>query len=373
MSITDFLTPINIWEITGDEGFKPGQLGSTMDIFSESFPDVELADIVLLGCGEQRGLGILGPPSIAPDLIRKQLYSLFYWHESIKLADIGNIKQGSSYNDTLAALQTVIAEITSMGKTVFVIGGSHDLTLSQYNACKNAKEEAVLTGVDAVIDLDMESPFKNDNFLMEMFTGEPNYMNHYNHIGFQSYLVHPGMLQTLDKLKFDFYRVGHVKESIEEVEPAIRSSNIFSFDIKAIANAYAPSNRLTPNGFNGEEACVLMQYAGMNTKMKSVGIYGYHPKLDKEELTAMQIANMIWYFIDGRYRGLKEADLDQAEFFNEYQMAFSEVKTCFLQSKKTGRWWMQLPDKNYIPCSQKDYQTAARDEIPERWFRAQQR
>jgi len=303
MSISEFLSPINIWEIIGDDSYKPGQLGNTTDIYLESFPEIEEADIILVGCGEQRGAGILGPSSLAPDLIRKQFYTLFYWHENIKLADIGNIIQGASYNDTIAALQTVIAEVTSLGKTIIVLGGSHDLTQAQYNACKNERQQVELTCVDAVIDLDMESPFRNDHFLMEIFTGEPNFVRHYNHIGFQSYLVHPGMLQTLDKLKFDFYRVGHVKEDIEEMEPVIRNTNIFAFDINAIANAYAPSNKRTPNGLNGEEACILMQYAGMSNQMQSIGIFGYNHLQDRDELTAMQIAHMVWYIIDGRYRG----------------------------------------------------------------------
>jgi len=373
MSLIDFLSEVNIVEITGDESYKPGQFGNIIDIHNESFPDIDNADIILVGCGEQRGRGYLGPASDAPQLVRKHFYSLFYWHEKIKIADIGNIRQGATYNDTLAALQTVIEEITSIGKTVIVIGGSHDLTLAQYNACKNAKQIIEATGVDAIIDLDMESPFRNDNFLMEIFTGEPNYIKHYNHLGFQSYLVHPGMLQTLDKLKFDFFRVGHVKEDIEETEPAIRNSHIFSFDINAIANAYAPANQLTPNGLNGEESCILMQYAGMSNNMQSIGIYGYNPEQDKDELTAKQISHMLWYIIDGRHRRLKEATLDQSEHFTEYQMAFAEIETSFLQSKRTGRWWMQLPDKTYIPCSYKDYLAAGNNEIPERWFRAQQR
>ncbi len=373
MSILDFLSPINITEIIGDETYKQDQFANIINIYTKEFPDVETADIILVGCGEQRGSGYLGSASTAPELIRKQFYSLFYWHENVKIVDIGNIKQGATYNDTLAALQTVIAEFTDLGKTIIILGGSQDLTLAQYNVCKQAKQQVEITGVDSIIDLDMESPFRSDNFLMELFTSEPNYTKHYNHIGFQSYLVHPGMLQTLDKLKFDFYRVGHVKEDLEEMEPTIRNSNIFTFDISAIANAFAPSNKITPNGFNGEEACTLMQYAGMSTQMKSVGIYGYNPTNDTHELTAKQISHMLWYFIDGRYRGIKETPFTNKEHYNEFHIAFGEIETQFLQSKKTNRWWMQLPDKTYIPCSYKDYKTACNNDIPERWFRAQQR
>ena len=146
-----------------------------------------------------------------------------------------------------------------------------------------------------------------------------------------------------------------------------------SFDITAIANAYAPANKLSPNGFDGEQACVLLRYAGMSPNVNSVGIFGYDPRHDSDELTARQIAQMVWYLLDGRSRGRREAQLDEKDSFNEYHTAFAEVETTFLQSKKTGRWWMQLPDKKFIACSYKDYLLASSNEIPERWLRAQER
>ena len=116
-----------------------------------------------------------------------------------------------------------------------------------------------------------------------------------------------------------------------------------------------------------------MQYAGMSPNMQTIGIYGYRPEADKENLTAKQISHMLWYLLDGRSRGKKEALMDEKESFNEYHTAFAEVETVFLQSKKTGRWWMQLPDKQFIACSYKDYLLASSNEIPERWLRAQER
>jgi hypothetical protein len=82
---------------------------------------------------------------------------------------------------------------------------------------------------------------------------------------------------------------------------------------------------------------------------------------------------MIWYFIDGRYKGKHEASVQERDSFNEYHVSFSEVETVFLQSKRTGRWWMQLPNKNYIACTYRDYMVASSNEIPERWLRAQER
>ena len=65
-----------------------------------------------------------------------------------------------------------------------------------------------------------------------------------------------------------------------------KSSHLLSFDISAIANAYAPANNVSPNGFTGEEACMLLRYAGMSPNISSIGIYGYDPRRDQHDLTA---------------------------------------------------------------------------------------
>ena len=371
-SIADFLEPINLSEISHDSGYKEGQIGRVIKAYEDEFPDLEEAQIVLVGCGEQRG-GALLHASEAANAVRSEFYNLYYWHQDIKLADVGNIKIGKAYTDTYAALKIVLHELINEGKMVVVLGGSHDLTLAQYHAFADDKIQVDAVGVDAAIDINIDSPFRSDNFLMELLTADPNYMRHYNHIAFQSYFVHPRMLETMDKLRFDCFRVGTVKEHIEEMEPVIRNCQMFSFDISALAHAFAPANAFTPNGLNGEEACILMQYAGMSYNMRSIGIYGYRPEKDVDNLTAKQISHMLWYLMDGRSRGNREALMDEKESFNEFHIAFAEVETTFLQSKKTGRWWMQLPDKQFIACSYKDYVLASSNEIPERWLRAQER
>ncbi|MFT3931974.1 MAG: formimidoylglutamase [Chitinophagaceae bacterium] len=372
-NLTDFLLPINLAEISDDQLYHDGQIGKSIAVYEEEFPDITDADIILVGCNEQRGNGKTNAGPSAADEVRKQFYQLYYWHEDLKLADIGNIKTGASLQDSYAAVKTVLNELLNEKKTVVLIGGSHDLTLAQYEAFTANKQLIEVSCVDSLIDLNINSPLRSDNFLMELLTSEPNFIQHYNHIGFQSFYVHPNMLETMDKLRFDCYRVGTVKESMDEMEPVIRNCQLLSFDVSAIAHAYAPGNFISPNGFNGEESCTLMRFAGLSPNTSSIGIYGYDPSKDKDALTAKQISHMIWYLMDGRSRGRREAKLEEKEAFNEFHMAFAEVQTVFLQSKKTGRWWMQLPDNKFIACSYKDYLLASSNEIPERWIRAQER
>ncbi|HWH62063.1 MAG TPA: formimidoylglutamase [Ginsengibacter sp.] len=368
----EFLNPVNKAYLNDDKGYNESQFAGFIKIYEEEFPDLTGVDIVIAGINEFRGDGFIAEENAA-DAVRKQLYQLYYWHKDISIADVGNIKCGATLADTYAAIKTVIGELLQLNTTVLIIGGSHDNTLAQYYAYKDLKKIIEATVIDAAIDLKSESSARSQNFLMEMLTSEPNMIKHYSHIGFQSYFVHPQMLETMDKLRFDCYRLGKAKEQLEEMEPVLRNSHLVSFDIASIKYSDAPAAGYSPNGFSGEEACSLTRYAGLSPNLSSMGIYGYNPKNDIKNLTALQIAQMIWYFIDGKSRSIQETELGDRQNFNEYHTAFAEVDTTFIQSKKTGRWWMELPNKKLIACSYNDYLFASNNEIPERWLRAQER
>ncbi|MEO6733391.1 MAG: formimidoylglutamase [Ferruginibacter sp.] len=371
--LQDFLLPIDMHALNEDGGYNDGQLAKHILGYDSEMRDVSTADIILVGIGETRGGGIFNNGFEAADAIRRQLYQLHYWHCDVKIADFGNIKTGASLGDSYAAIKTVLKELLKQNKLVVLLGGTHDITLAQYFAYKELGKHIEATCIDAAIDLKGESSIRSENFLLEMLTSEPNMVKHYNHIGFQSYYVHPRMLETMDKLRFDCYRVGLAKENIEEMEPVLRNTGLLSFDISAIKYSDAPANDTSPNGFTGEEACMLARYAGMSNQLSSFGIYGYQRDADVNELTAKQIAQMLWYFIDGKSRSKQEAPLEERNHFNEYHTMLADVDTLFLQSRKTNRWWMQLPNKKMISCSYRDYQYASRNEIPERWLREQER
>lgn len=349
--------------------YEPLQWGA--NIITGDWSD---ADIVLVGCGEWRGGDMKAAYSSSPDAVREELYKMYYWHNAIKIADAGNIRQGATLDDTRAALLTVLQEIHDAGKIALVIGGSHDLTLQQYEVFKKREQLAVASVADMLIDLDEAEGITPHSFLMDMLTGTPNFISHYNHIAFQSYYAHPHMLETLDKLRFDFFRLGKVREHIEDMEPVLRTSNLFSFDVSAVRWCDAPSNiKGSPNGLTGEEACLLTRYAGMSEALTSIGIYGYDDNDDTHGMTARLISQMIWYFVDGCLVRKTEAKLTEREEFIVFNVTFTDNDTTFLKSKRTNRWWMKLPDQSFVPCSYNDYLVASADQIPERWLREQER
>src|SRR5690606_10270567 len=154
--------------------------------------------------------------------VREALYQMYDWHTGIKAADLGNIIQGATPKDTFVALQTVLGEIKAAGKTAVLLGGTHDLMLQQYQVFEQAEETIETAVVDRFVDLDDSEGVHEHNFLMPMLTRQPNFIGHYSHIGFQSYDVNPNVLETLDKLGFDFLRLGRLRETLDEIEPVFR-------------------------------------------------------------------------------------------------------------------------------------------------------
>jgi formiminoglutamase len=354
--------------------YDANQFGSNVILLNGTNSNIEDAKIVLIGCGENRGENDKEAYCTAPDKVREQIYGMYYWHNNIKIADIGNIKQGATFSDTHAAITTVLDFFHQQNKIVVVIGGSHDLSLAQYKVFRNNNELIDITMLDMLVDLGDEEKITSKNFLFEMLTAVPNFVRHFNLLAFQSYYVNPNILETLDKLHFDCHRLGKVRDKIENVEPILRSTDMVSVDMNVVRYADAPSNVATsPNGLHGDELCQIMRYAGMSDSCCSVGLYGYNPALDINDMTARLMAQAFWYFVDGVHFKQVEAAFTDKLQFDEYNVPMYDGFTLFLRSKRTNRWWVQLPNKKYMPCNMDDYITATRGEIPENWLKEMER
>src|SRR5690606_21222395 len=149
-------------------------------------------------------------------------------------------------------------------KIVILLGGSQDLTLEQYHTFKKSETTINAAVIDMLIDLEESETINDSSYLMNLLTHAPNFVKHFNHIGFQSYYTNPRLLETLDKLRFDCIRVGKVRENIEDIEPIFRDCDLLSIDLNALKYSAVPFlKNASPNGFEGDEICQLMRYAGM--------------------------------------------------------------------------------------------------------------
>lgn len=382
--IYEFLTPTDRETLLGGDELDPGQLGNY--IYCYTGQEVEFNDfnIAILGICEDRHSTNNAGSAKAPDVIRRELYKLFMppVEKEFRAIDLGNILQGDTPRDTYFAMASVMLHLLTHKVTPVIIGGSHDLSFGQYLGYKDLHALINVVMVDERLDM-LENAAKtidSSSFLMKIFTHTPNYLFNYSHVGYQTYLNDPKAVETLEGLNFDCHRLGLIRANMEETEPILRDADMLSIDISAIRQADAPAHaKATPNGFSGEELCQVARYAGLSDKLTSFGIYEVNPGYDNNCQTAQLAAQMIWYFMEGYYNRVGDYPLTLDEHLKfTVHLEDSNHDLIFWRSKKTDRWWMELPfgDKQrfgrhqLIPCSFRDYEGACEQELPDRWMKA---
>lgn len=365
------------------------QFGNLFSIHDKqnNFPSLENIDIAIIGVCEERNAVNNAGCTFAPDAVRNYLYKLYAGSFNVRVADLGNIHQGHTTEDTYFALRTSLDALIRKNIVPIIIGGSQDLTYAQFLGYKDLEQTINIAAIDSTFDIgNPDEDITNNSYLGKIILHQPNYLFNYSNIGYQTYLVNPTHLQMMNRLYFDVYRLGQVRDKIEEAEPIIRQADMISFDITAIKHADAPANpNASPNGFYAEEACQMMRYAGMNDKLSSLGIYEINPKFDVSGKTAHLASQMIWCFMEGFYSRKNDfpnrTSSDYVLFHVELEDSKQQIN--FYKSKKSDRWWMEIPYppmKNakferhtLIPCSYKDYEQAINNEIPDRWWQTYQK
>jgi arginase family enzyme len=377
--LEEFLQP------TDPEIFSPGNF-SSQTLGSSVVRDghAEGMSIAIVGVNEDRGTVQNTGCSQAPDIVRRQLYSLSQFDTVTKILDLGNIQQGEFISDTYVALSKVVNELLSMKILPVIIGGSHDLTCGQFRGYHGLNRMINVSVIDNTIDLKdgFREVIDDERFLLDILSYEPSCIFNFNQIGYQTHLVSYQAVELLNKLQFESHRLGKVRADLVETEPVLRGTNLLSFDMSAIRFCDAPGHgKATPNGLFAEEACQLARYAGQGDVIDSFGIYGCNPTLDSRNQTSQLAASIIWYFIDGFNSRKNDYPAEEDAEYTKYTIHFRENKyeMNFWKSKKTDRWWMEVPSGNMagnhkkfhlLPCSYKDYQMACQEELPERWIKA---
>jgi len=391
MSLSSFFAPVDLHKLSQKQDIYASNMAENMTINSGVFPDLnnQTYDIALIGVLDDRHSVHNKGAASAPDAFRRKFYQLNAGQHRTNMVDLGNIKAGNKVSDTYVALKLVLVELITKNITPLIIGGGQDLTYAQYMAYEDLEQKVDLVVVDSHFDMgeNEEGTIETTSasYLNKIFIHEPNYLFNFSNIGYQSCFVSQDQLRVMDKLYFDVHRLGAFSGKINLVEPVIRNANMVSFDLSAIRSSDACGNaNASPNGFYGDEACQICRYAGMNDKLSSIGFYEYNPSLDAHEQTAMLLAQMVWYFIDGFYSRKNDIPLQPKSQYVTYRTNLKDgsQELVFVKSKKTDRWWMQVPYPkgtsqnerfHLVPCLYEDYQTAVSGEMPDLWWRTYQK
>ena len=385
MEFLNYFTPIYF----ENESFKNNSLGQKINFHtdSEGFPDLENIDIALIGVPEERGARENVGCAETPNSVRKHIYNLFHRNHKVNIADLGNLKIGSTLQDTYYALKEIIAYLIENKIIPVIIGGSHDLTYGNYLAYEKLEQVINLTVIDNQFNLgEANEEINSASFLSKIILHQPNFLFNYSNIGYQTYFIDQNAVDLMTKLNYDIHRLGEISADIKQLEPVIRNADLVSFDISAIRQSDAMGNLYaTPNGMYAEQACQLSWYAGISEKLTSIGFYETNPSFDNRDQTSQLVAQLIWHFIDGFYNRTNEFPTKNQEDFINYRLVLDnhDHELFFIKSKKTDRWWIKIPYPSNkgikyerhqtIPCTYDDYKTACNNEMPEIWIKTYQK
>jgi formiminoglutamase len=385
LDLNDYFNPISIESyvfrnLIGNAGFPHNITVHTENI---SLEETEKYKIAILGVPEGRNSPNKGSAK-SPDSIREQLYNLAKIPGKTRIIDLGNMKQGINFSDTLAGLTDILCIL--MGKNVFpvILGGTSALATAVDRSLSSMKTGYTLITVDPRIDFSNERKEPDSlNYLNNIVNNSNSTFEHYINIGYQTYLNDQQVLNRFHQQKAELVRIGDARQAIHLMEPLFRDSNAAVFDISAVRQSDAPGTALpSPNGFYGEEICLLARYAGISDNLKVFGLFDVNPEFDTRNLTSGLAAQIIWFFLEGFSQKQYETPVlsnSKSGRFIKYHVKVTglEDDLIFVKSNLTERWWIELPAdkgrKTYFACSYEDYLKANRNEVPDRWVKASNR
>ena len=380
----EFLLPVNDILMAHNELLSSQALGNKIDIHTSKngIPEtIASAKFAIIAVLENRSdINYLGENLDLLE-IRKALYSLFPGNWNHKIVDLGNLQKGETVNDTYAALKIIMEPLLKKNIIPIILGGSQDLMYAMYRAYDNLEQTVNIVNVDSKFDFGAVSQtLNNTSYMGKIIVEAPHNLFNYSNIGYQTYFNAQEEIDLMQKLFFDAYRLGQVSNDISIVEPITRDADIVGIDLSAVKASEVSGNQNTsPNGLDGKEICAISRYAGISDKVSSFGIFEYRNSKD-EEITAMLVAQMIWYFIEGVNYRVNDYPFASKDEYTKYIVPNDVEEMIFYKSNKTERWWIEIPfisslnnklkRHTLLPCTHQDYLNACNQIVPERWWMA---
>ncbi len=386
MNTNEFLqyfAPVSLKDLnfSKNKGFEKWGDKLIINSIEEPFPEFDdHIKLAIIGVKEDRAS--IGNKGCAynPDEVRRYFYSLMPQETKIKIADFGNLIVGDTVNDTYFALGNVMAHLLQRKIIPIVIGGSNDVAIGMYKGYVNVSQIINIFALDSKFDLIADDePITDENFLHEIVCSEPNFLFDYTHAGFQTYFVDKKALNLLDDLHFERVRLGLLQQNLERCEPLVRDADMLMVDMNCVRASDAPSS-FSPHGLYGEELCKIVNYAGMSDKLTSIGFFGNNVLTDIGGRTSQIIAHCIYYLIEGFIWRKNDFPSENDDNYIQFKVLLKnlEDEVVFYKSKKSDRWWVQVPCTNLmkqkyirhyiVPCLYADYKASENGDMPDRWM-----
>ncbi len=373
-------------QIEKEKTFLEGTIGNVVECYeNDKFPEVQNGSVVVFHIQEFRNSNF---SHVAPEKFRNSFYDLYIgvgW--ATPIFDLGNILEGNTISDTYFAVSNVMAELMKINCIPILIGGSQDLTLAMYKAYEMLEQTINLCSIDGQLDIgDPDGDLHADGYVSHLLMQRPCYLFNHANIGLQAPFVSTEAFELFDMLLFDYCRLGEFNSDFKKAEPFLRNSDVISFDLTSLRYSELCDNQYcSPNGFYADQACQIAKYAGISDKVTSFGLFNYLPEFGSANNVSSLVAQLIWYFIDGVNARVGDFPIGLKKDYLKFHVHLEEFEEqlIFYKSNKSQRWWLEVPytvgkEKKYerhlmVPCDQKDYEKAMKNELPDLWWKTYQK
>jgi formiminoglutamase len=287
------------------------------EIVGREDKDYEAADVVILGCpqdeGVRRNKGREGA-ALAPSAIREQFYKLTTFNIKRKIYDLGDVRLGSTLEETHETHAAVVTQILEDGKRVIVLGGGNDI--SYPDGCAMAEvfgpEWWIGINIDSHLDVRIAEERNSGTPYRQLLEEGRMLPKYFYEVAFQTHLCSPVYYEYIrslgvNRISLELLRSRteadvELKESIKQKFIGHSSSlnTFFGFDLDAVRSSHAPGTSApSPLGLSASEFIQLVKYAASLANTKIIEFSEVNPKFDADNRTAKLVAIGMHRFCTG--------------------------------------------------------------------------
>ena len=376
------LLPIEHESLLGMSLLPNQVMGNLIELHTETkgLPELKGLDVAIIGLHEYRN-SFFANTQYDINSFRKEFYGLYPGNWSVKIADLGDLPNGSTVNDTYFAVKEIGYHLKQMNIIPIFIGGSHDMIFPLYQVFQDFEQLVNVVSVDRSFDFSQEDELiSGRSYMSRIIMDKPNLLLNYTNLGYQNYYCATEEKDLMNKLYFDGIRLGGVLDNVSSTEPVFRDADIVGLDMKCLSwQATADPLKGHPNGIDSRTICALTRYAGISDRVSFMGIH----ELPSTPMMDQLLAQMVWYFLEGFCLRYNEYPVAVNQGFIKYSVTLSDQTMVFYKSERSQRWWLELTNDSHlnnklkkatlIACTENDYVSATHDNVPERWYNAMRR
>ncbi len=367
---SDYLSPISKKLIDFKNKLPNDSLGTKIELYDTKKFNYNKIDIAIIGIKEYRNSVEIKSNFIDLDEFRKEFYSLYYGDWNVNILDLGDLINGDDYNDTYFAFKAISEELIKQNIKLIIVGGGNDFAYPLYQSLSKIHTSLNISSVDNRFDFGkIEKEFNSNSYMSKIIMDKNNCLNHFCNIGFQTFLNSQEEMDLLNKLNFEFHRIGKVNRDIQKVEPILRNTHLLSIDFKSIKASELNFVHNFPNGFKSDQICSICRYAGLSNSISAIGFF----ELLNSSISSSLLSQAIWYFLEGFCLRIEENPKSKRFNGYTYNVICEGTNLRFYNSELSQKWWVEFLDdkkdshKNeLIPCSKKDYLKACDELLSDR-------